>query len=467
MANLLVNQTLLTASDEVHNFLEPSANWVGYHPMGGSKFPGTTNIPHLNIIRDNGKVKGQTIYFSPITLSLEYGRGTDGATVSDRSIISWKQMHLATLNSIPVTDQDRIDYMVFAKIVREEIREVAAGMIESAYMDIRFTSLTGVKNIVTSSGFRKLRMSLNARVNELLLILEDIKGGEDNVDSSDEYKSVFYELKELYNFKYMVKADDLAKTFMEMNNVTVRVPLNQKKRYTDFITVIFRIKLTSMHKNSFMPMFTKYSADKDGKMDEGQRHEIKCHDVEKNGYHFVYLSKTKAVLPAVKREAYVEKHAAVQDGGQCVGMSASAVNRHDAVEEYKNILRRRGEEYFGKLKDSNNGIDGTINKQAFMDLVSLSDSEYANMLTSIDKPSPNGRSISKTRNPYLEQRARNIERAQGHLLSLELIDREQADTTIKEAWELSEGDKNSEDWCDLETMSLWTDSNDFGCSNER
>jgi hypothetical protein len=64
------------------------------------------------------------------------------------------------------------------------------------------------------------------------------------------------------NFKYKVDAGTLAKMFMEMNNITMRVPLNQKTRYTDFITVIFRSKLTPLHKNSFLPMFTKYSADK-------------------------------------------------------------------------------------------------------------------------------------------------------------------------------------------------------------
>jgi hypothetical protein len=40
-------------------------------------------------------------------------------------------------------------------------------------------------------------------------------------------KAVFKELKEFYDFKYMVKADDLVKEYIEGNNVTVRQPLNQ------------------------------------------------------------------------------------------------------------------------------------------------------------------------------------------------------------------------------------------------
>jgi hypothetical protein len=77
-------------------------------------------------------------------------------------------------------------------------------------------------------------------------------------------------LKDLYDFKYMVKADDLAKEFMERNNVIVRQPLNHKKRLTDFITVIFRSKLTAQRKNSFLPMFTRYLAVKDGDENEAE-----------------------------------------------------------------------------------------------------------------------------------------------------------------------------------------------------
>jgi hypothetical protein len=63
-SNVPIEQT----SDEVNNFLEPSTKWIGHHPMGGPNFPGTTNIPHLNIIRDNGKLdNGQVLYFNPNT----------------------------------------------------------------------------------------------------------------------------------------------------------------------------------------------------------------------------------------------------------------------------------------------------------------------------------------------------------------------------------------------------------------
>jgi hypothetical protein len=173
--SLSMNQLTEPTSDEVHNFLEPAANWVGYHPMGGGRFPGATNVPHLNIIRDNGKADGQRIYFNRNTLSLSYCHGTDNAPIDNNSVISWKQMHVATVHAITVTDQDRSDYRFFAKNIREEIRDVADSMIEAAYMDIHLTALSGVKNIVTSLGFRKLRGSLCARATDLLLELEEKK----------------------------------------------------------------------------------------------------------------------------------------------------------------------------------------------------------------------------------------------------------------------------------------------------
>jgi hypothetical protein len=75
-------------SDYVHNFLEPTRNWVGYHPMGGNNFAGMTKIPHVNIIRDNGKLdSGQVLYFNPNTLTLDYSRGKEGSDVPDRSVI--------------------------------------------------------------------------------------------------------------------------------------------------------------------------------------------------------------------------------------------------------------------------------------------------------------------------------------------------------------------------------------------
>ena len=54
-----------------------------------------------------------------------------------------------------------------------------------------------------------------------------------------------------------------------------------------------------------MPMLTKYSAEKDGGADVAKRLELKFRDVEKNGIQVVYLSKTKSVVPTVKREAFI------------------------------------------------------------------------------------------------------------------------------------------------------------------
>jgi hypothetical protein len=243
--------------------------------MGGNNFAGMTKIPHVNIIRDNGKLEsGQVLYFNPNTLTLDYSRGKDGSDVPDRSAIYWKQIHLPGLNSWQVSEQDRLEYNEFVKCIREEIREVSVAMIEATYLEYCVKSLTRVNNISTTSDFRKLRSSLNTRVTDLLLELEAVQASQDHNnrrEESDRYKEIFCELKDLYDFKYMVKADKLANAFMERNNVVMRKPLNQKKRYTNFITVIFGLKLTAMHKNSFMPMFTRYSADKDGNLEDAKK----------------------------------------------------------------------------------------------------------------------------------------------------------------------------------------------------
>jgi hypothetical protein len=290
-------------------------------------------------------------------------------------------MHVATVHAITVTEQDRNEYKFFAKNIREEIREVADSMIEAAYMDLRLTALSGVKNVVTSLGFRKLRGALCGHATDLLLELEEMKKGGD-YERSDEYKAVFKELKELYDFKYMVKADDLAKEFLEVNNVKVRQPLNHKKRYTDFVTVIFRSKLTAQHKNSFLPMFTKYLAVKDGDENEAERVELKCPNGDNKGLDIVYLSKTKSVVSSVKRELFDEK----RKSGPLNGGRADAVSGTHAVSDVKDILRRQGEEYFKKLKECNvsNGDDPKINQQVFMELVSATDDEYNNMLVALD-----------------------------------------------------------------------------------
>jgi predicted nucleotide-binding protein (sugar kinase/HSP70/actin superfamily) len=77
------------------------------------------------------------------------------------------------------------------------------------------SALADVSTVVTKSGFRKLRSTLNDRATNLLLELESIsREGDVNVGVIG---------------KYMVKADDLANHFMESNNVVVRTPLNHKK----------------------------------------------------------------------------------------------------------------------------------------------------------------------------------------------------------------------------------------------
>jgi len=456
------NQAVEHTSDEVHNFLEPNTKWVGYHPMGGSKFPGTTNVPHLNIIRDNGKVdNGQVIYFSPYTISLDYGRGKDICNVSERSIISWKQMHLAALNSIPVTEEDRAQYNAFANCIREEIREVALGMIEAVYMELCTTALATVKNISTTSGFRKLRASLNARVTELLLELESVTTkycGGSALEESEEYKSAFHELKKLYDFKYILKAENLANQFMEKNNVVMRRQLNQKKRYTNFVTVIFGVKLTSLHKNSFMPMFTKYSADKEGNMaEESRRVELKCRDNIKNVFDVVYLSRTKSVVPAVKREAFLETKPTVRNDNVTHVQTPASLDPGHSVDVFKNMLLRRGNEYFEKLKECANSAEPVINKQVSINLVSYTDSEFAAMIDGIEKTSSAEETTLVVRNSYLAQRAKNIERAQGRLVALDLVDEKVASRTIRDAWDLS-SIMETDEWCDYDTMVQWSDA---------
>jgi NADP-dependent 3-hydroxy acid dehydrogenase YdfG len=74
--------------------------------------------------------------------------------------------------------------------------------------------------------------------------------------------------------------------------------------------------------------------------------------------------------------------------------------------------------------------------------VSYSDAQYCQMLASVGQQScasDNGRCPVATvrRNVYLEHRARNIERAQGRMLSLDLVDKESAEQAVREAWDLS------------------------------
>jgi hypothetical protein len=61
------------------------------------------------------------------------------------------------------------------------------------------------------------------------------------------------------------------------------------------------------------------------------------------------------------------------------------------------------------------------------------------MLVALDNQLKQGRdtTMGATKNSYLEFRARNIARHQGRLLSLDLVDKEIADKTVKDAWDLS------------------------------
>lgn len=85
----------------------------------------------------------------------------------------------------------------------------------------------------------------------------------------------FYHLLEIY-----IETDDVHKI--------CRASLNQpsilykedtpesEKRFANFITVTFCLKLIAMHKKSFMPIFTKYSSDIDGDVNEARMVDIKC-----------------------------------------------------------------------------------------------------------------------------------------------------------------------------------------------
>jgi hypothetical protein len=244
------------------------------------------------------------MYFNPNTLSLDYSRGKEGTQVSDRSIISWKQIHLPGLKGVALTERDHVKYALFAKMMREEIRESATALIEAKYMDLSVDLLGGVKNVPKSSDFRKLRSSLNARATELLVQEEVIvtaindKGG--SLAESSEYLENQREQKQLYGYKFKIQAEDLAKEFMEKNNIVMRKPLNQKKRHTNFIMVIFGIKLTALRKNPLMPMYLKHSPDKNS---ISRPLQVKKHESAIIGVVKVHLSRTKSIILAVKREA--------------------------------------------------------------------------------------------------------------------------------------------------------------------
>jgi hypothetical protein len=459
MASNLGNQLMEGTTDEVDNFLEPPSTWVGYHPMGGSNYPGTTNVPHRNVIRDNGKAANtQIMYFNPNTLSLDYSRGKEGTEVSERSIISWKQIHLPGLKGVALTERDHVEYALFAKMVREEVRESATAIIEAKYMDLRLDMLGGVKNVPKSSDFRKLRSSLNARATELLVQEEVIvtaineKGG--SLAESNDYLENQREQKLLYSYKFKLQAEDLANEFMEKNNIVMRKPLNQKKRHTNFITVIFGIKLTALRKNSLMPMYLKHSPDKDNLARPSQGKKQESANI---GVVQVHLSRTKSIIPAVKREAIVEKSNEISDEMLSHFKEIKSTEADRAVSDTVGKILRRGEEYFGELNRSCFGSEPKINKEQFMKLVSCEDSEFTSLLINVrEKSSAENSPIPIPRNPYLEKRAENIKRHQERLLALQLVDKEEADDAIKDAWEFSGVLDDSSEWCDFDRMLFST-----------
>ena len=73
---------------------------------------------------------------------------------------------------------------------------------------------------------------------------------------------------------------------------------------------------------------------------------------------------------------------------------------------------------------------------------------------------------SVPRNSYLEQRSRRIERDQARLLSLQLVDKEVADKTVRDAWNLSSTAMDNDGWCDFNTMAMGIDSDHFGLSGD-
>lgn len=140
-------------------------------------------------------------------------------------------------------------------------------------------------------------------------------------------------------------------------------------------------------------------------------------------------------MSGVKREMFEEKHLTVPKLG-----AKDAVSGTQDVAEVKEVIWRRGEEYFRKLKESNDGndSDAKINLKVFTDLVSASDDQYKSMLAALDVRSERGgTAVGVVRNSYLEFRARNIARHQGRLLSLDLVEKDVADQTVRDAWNLS------------------------------
>jgi hypothetical protein len=139
-----------------------------------------------------------------------------------------------------------------------------------------------------------------------------------------------------------------------------------------------------------------------------------------------------------------------------------------AVSDTVGKILRRGEEYFGELNKSCFGSEPKINKEQFMKLMSCADSEFTSLLLNVcNKSSAENSPIPIPRNPYLEKRAENIKRHQERLLALQLVDKEEANDAIKDAWEFSGVLDNSSEWCDFDTMLFSTETSNCAGLNDK
>ena len=492
---------------DVINFLLPPDNWVGYHPQGASDKNGkTTSVPHFDILRDNGRAGNQQrIYFNPDTISLDYCRGREDLPILDNYIISWKQLHCQRLYPVTIEDGDREKYQEFAKCIREEIRDAATIMIELAYMGMCKQALDGVQGVITNLDFRALRFSSTKQARVLLAMKEKMSASTDDVSNVNtsglNEEDIDRDLAKLYAFKYSVKPEVLAREFMEQNNVSVRVPLNRGKRYQDFISCIFGLKLNNLFKNSFMPMFTKHEQEKDKK--DGS---VKTRMKKKNGIGEVtatvnvYLSKTKSLVNKVKPEA--------EDAtsGETMEEFKSNQCNMNAIEIFKEKVMSRVETYVDMSSVNDNASRmHCLDKKVFRNFLYMSDSQFTVWIEAFGKTEegklhgpdttrenniviqgdsgtiPNAENCcitaenpvaqnkvnpgnqddttmeGTTHNPYLAWRARKIQSNHDKLRSLNLVsNHDQMRKELVGAWNLTESSpvvQEHHNWCDFATMT--------------
>lgn len=88
------------------------------------------------------------------------------------------------------------------------------------------------------------------------------------------------------------------------------------------------------------------------------------------------------MVPAVKREAYLEKRPHINSSYVNPCAMSAALVPHQVVDDFQKILHR-GEQYFDKLKGSSNGAEQKIDKQVFVNLLTFTDEEFVNMLEGI------------------------------------------------------------------------------------